>query len=692
MYNLNRYNFYLQSALDLMAMVLSFFVTMWWKVHFTGFYLDEFYHIVYQRFILLNVIFYLIIAFMFLHKNDFITRTTTEEVSNVARTVAGVMILFALYVFITKSNILYSRGFVIVYSCMFGALSFIFRVVTRKKLLPMFKEGKGAERLILVGPYENIRSKMKGLKKSRDWRFQVIGLVVTDRELKGEYIDDVEVISDSENMLEDVQNASADSLMLIDTDRDSRIENLVKAFGDLGKTVHIGIQDYSNLRSYTRFMDEIGDYPVVSYYPVLRIPKRNMIIKRTVDIVLSLLLLPLYLVLLILTTVFTKIQCRGPVLINRVRVGRNGRRFYFHRFRILRDDGEQRKKEGLSPYTVWGSFLHKTHLDGFPLILNVIGGDMSFVGPKAPSLPDFINDIPARKQNLSIKPGIIGRWACEDDEDKIIKLERDYIENWSFLKDLVITGKMILQFITFHSKRIFTEEEFSEESRVLAEYFEQRKPLEYDHSLYSKSPNMAYLFVKRLADILFSLIVIVLISPALLVLMLLVFLEDGGNPFYAHKRIGKNGERIRVYKFRSMRQDAGDLKKLLTPEQLEQYRKEFKIDDDPRITKVGNVLRKTSLDELPQLFNILGGSLSFVGPRPIVEKETLIYGDQIGKLLSVKPGLTGYWQAYARNNATYESGERQQMEMYYVDHCGAGLDIKILFKTVGSVLKREGAK
>ena len=251
---------------------------------------------------------------------------------------------------------------------------------------------------------------------------------------------------------------------------------------------------------------------------------------------------------------------------------------------------------------------------------------------------------------------------------------------------------MILQFITFHSKRIFTEEEFSEESRVLAEYFEQRKPLEYDHSLYSKSPNMAYLFVKRLADILFSLIVIVLISPVLLVLMLLVFLEDGGNPFYAHKRIGKNGERIRVYKFRSMRQDAGDLKKLLTPEQLEQYRKEFKIDDDPRITKVGNVLRKTSLDELPQLFNILGGSLSFVGPRPIVEKETLIYGDQIGKLLSVKPGLTGYWQAYARNNATYESGERQQMEMYYVDHCGAGLDIKILFKTVGSVLKREGAK
>ncbi len=135
-----------------------------------------------------------------------------------------------------------------------------------------------------------------------------------------------------------------------------------------------------------------------------------------------------------------------------------------------------------------------------------------------------------------------------------------------------------------------------------------------------------------------------------------------------------------------------NLEKLLTPEQLEQYRTEFKIDNDPRITKIGNVLRKLSLDELPQLFNILKGDISIVGPRPIVEKETQIYGDDVGKLLSVKPGLTGYWQAYARNNATYESGERQKMEMYYIDNNSLWLDIRILFKTVFSVLKKEGAQ
>ena len=131
----------------------------------------------------------------------------------------------------------------------------------------------------------------------------------------------------------------------------------------------------------------------------------------------------------------------------------------------------------------------------------------------------------------------------------------------------------------------------------------------------------------------------------------------------------------------------------LTPEQMQQYYTEFKIDNDPRITKVGNFLRKTSLDELPQLFNVLFNDMSLIGPRPLIESEIqMYYSDYYDVLLSAKPGVTGYWQAYARNNATYQSGERQQMELYYVHNASAWLDIKILFKTVVSVLKREGAQ
>ena len=205
--------------------------------------------------------------------------------------------------------------------------------------------------------------------------------------------------------------------------------------------------------------------------------------------------------------------------------------------------------------------------------------------------------------------------------------------------------------------------------------------------------SVIYLFIKRLFDFFSSLTMLLLLLPVFAIISILVKAEDGGNVFYKHNRIGMNGKKIGIYKFRSMKLNADKLEDVLTPEQLEEYKKEFKIDNDPRITKIGDFLRKSSLDELPQLINILKGELSVIGPRPIIEPELQMYNevDRI-KFLSVKPGLTGYWQAYARNNATYESGERQKMELYYVEHACVWLDIKILFKTVISVLKRDGAK
>ena len=233
-----------------------------------------------------------------------------------------------------------------------------------------------------------------------------------------------------------------------------------------------------------------------------------------------------------------------------------------------------------------------------------------------------------------------------------------------------------------------------DEITVLEEIEEAEKTLVYNHNFDSPKSigDKVYHFIKRLFDIVCSLMGLIVLSPIFLIVSFLVKWEDGGNIFYGHLRVGQDGKKIRVYKFRSMKMNVGNLEKLLTPTQLEQYRTEFKIDNDPRITKIGNILRRTSIDELPQLLNILKGDISIVGPRPIVEKETQIYGTDIAKFLSVKPGLTGYWQAYARNNATYESGERQKMEMYYVDNCSLWLDIKILFKTVESVLKKEGAQ
>lgn len=205
--------------------------------------------------------------------------------------------------------------------------------------------------------------------------------------------------------------------------------------------------------------------------------------------------------------------------------------------------------------------------------------------------------------------------------------------------------------------------------------------------------NGIYKFVKRVFDFIAALAAIAAISPLLLIISAVVYLGDPGPVIYGQLRIGKNGKAFKMWKFRSMYKNADKMIDQLTDEQRQQYITEFKIDNDPRITPVGNFLRKTSLDELPQLFNVLCNDMSLVGPRPLIESEIqTYYADMFDTLLSVKPGVTGYWQAYARNNATYQSGQRQQMEMYYVNHASIMLDIKILFRTVASVLRRDGAK
>ena len=198
-----------------------------------------------------------------------------------------------------------------------------------------------------------------------------------------------------------------------------------------------------------------------------------------------------------------------------------------------------------------------------------------------------------------------------------------------------------------------------------------------------------YLAIKRLIDIIGSLIGIILLSPIYIIIAILIKFDSPGKIVFGHTRKGKGGKDIKVYKFRTMYSNANEIFESFTSEQKEEYYKNFKLDNDPRVTKLGGFLRKTSLDELPQLFNILKGDMSIVGPRPVIEREISKYGDKAEKLFSVVPGLAGYWQANGRSDTTYE--ERVEMDMYYIDNMSFYLDVKILFQTAISVLKGEGA-
>lgn len=204
-----------------------------------------------------------------------------------------------------------------------------------------------------------------------------------------------------------------------------------------------------------------------------------------------------------------------------------------------------------------------------------------------------------------------------------------------------------------------------------------------------KIKNKPYIYVKRGIDVILSTIALVVLSPLFLILAILIKLDSKGPVFFLHTRIGKNGKNIKIYKFRTMVTNAEELIKEFTPEQMKKYKENYKLTNDPRITKIGKFLRKTSLDELPQLINIIKGDLSIIGPRPVVKDELEKYGENMAKFLSVTPGLTGNWAANGRNNTTYE--ERMRLELEYVDNISLKTDIKIFFQTIYAVIKKEGA-
>lgn len=200
--------------------------------------------------------------------------------------------------------------------------------------------------------------------------------------------------------------------------------------------------------------------------------------------------------------------------------------------------------------------------------------------------------------------------------------------------------------------------------------------------------------IKRLVDIIAGLAGTMLLIPITICMYIAkkILKEDDGPIFYDQLRIGKGGKHFKLYKYRSMVIGADKILEEYLAENEEariEFEQNQKLKNDPRITKLGNFIRKTSLDEFPQFINILKGDMSLVGPRPIVDREVELFGDKMKTVHSVRPGLTGYWAANGRSDTTYE--QRVEMEAYYAENFSLLLDIKIILKTIKSVIKKEGA-
>lgn len=199
-------------------------------------------------------------------------------------------------------------------------------------------------------------------------------------------------------------------------------------------------------------------------------------------------------------------------------------------------------------------------------------------------------------------------------------------------------------------------------------------------------------WAKRLFDITAGSLLLLALFPVMVVVAVMVR-SDGGPAIYSHTRVGRNGQRFGCLKFRSMVVNSAEVLQhhlAGNADAMAEWMETRKLNNDPRITSIGRILRKTSLDELPQLVNVLRGEMSIVGPRPITEDEMLLYGDQLGLYLSVSPGMTGSWQVSGRSNTTYS--RRVNLDAEYARNAGMHTDVAILTRTPLAVVKSKGAK
>jgi exopolysaccharide production protein ExoY len=388
-------------------------------------------------------------------------------------------------------------------------------------------------------------------------------------------------------------------------------------------------------------------------------------LKRARDLAICLALAPFALLLTLLVAVFIRLETDGPVFIAKQRNGRGGRAFQMLRFRTRCANARSYSESGMhlqdgllgrgattGSRTAVGRFLHATGLENLPALVNVMAGDMALVGPR----PRRYHTNSYRLWHtapLEVRPGLTGPCRVADrrlSRDEQTRLDIAYVRSQSTTLDVRIILSTLVVILSG--------------TRIL---------------------------LKRILDITIAAALLILVAPWMAVIAIAVRRTSSGPVLFRQLRVGVDGKPFRILKFRTMCSDAEMVlrsdRSLYTAFVDNGYKLPLGI--DPRITPIGRWLRRTSLDELPQLWNVLRGDMSLVGPRPVVPDEVAYYGDRAETFLSVLPGVTGLWQVCGRSDLPYP--ERCDVELDYVRTWSLSQDLLILYRTVGAVVSGRGA-
>jgi exopolysaccharide biosynthesis polyprenyl glycosylphosphotransferase len=398
----------------------------------------------------------------------FFRRGYFDEFVAVIRNQALFSILWVLILFLVHRSGDLSRLVFGYFTVINTILTFSFRIIFKQFMIKVYKTSKYSSRLLIVTTSEQIKMIIETLIGYNEWNRILVGVALIDKSLIGESVCGLPVVADRDSLLGYVVHHNVDEIFIKDSDimQDPVLENWISELEDMGVIVDVNIDIFNIPSNGIKTLNRVGKYAVVTFARNI-FSTRQIVAKRIVDIAGSL----VGMVLLGIATIFVapaiKLDSPGPVFFGQTRIGKNGRKFTFYKFRSMYRDAEQRKKELMKKnevkglmfkmeddprITKVGKFLRNTSIDELPQFWNVLRGDMSLVGTRPPTVDEFERYEAKHKCRLSMTPGLTGLWQISGrsdikDFDEVVKLDMQYIDNWSILKDikiLILTVKVVL--------------------------------------------------------------------------------------------------------------------------------------------------------------------------------------------------------------------------------------------------------
>jgi len=455
-----RVSVWLTLLIDLVSLLISFYLAAiirggilknWW---FVSIYIDA---------IIVLVLSCMVINFISDSNRNIFKRGYLAELICIIKSQAKLALILLAYMFAMKNSGLYSRVILFLFFAINTLLTFVLRSYMKIIMLLGYKKSALSNKVMLITVSRYVKNILRNMHRQYEWQSYVNSIAILDRDMVGEEIEGIKVIANRDNLYEAAkQNVVDEVFVKIPRTLELDLEELILEFEKMGIKVHINLDIFGNIKVKEKTIDEFAGYQVVTFSSVL-FDTRKAIIKRMMDILGGLVGCIITIFLTIFLAPMILIESRGPVFFTQIRVGKNGRRFKIYKFRSMYQDAEQRKAELMDKnemkgqmfkiandprITKVGKFIRRTSLDEFPQFFNVLKGDMSLVGTRPPTEDEFLQYESRHKRRLCLKPGLTGMWQVNGrsnitDFEEVVKLDFEYIDNWSIGLDIKLILKTI---------------------------------------------------------------------------------------------------------------------------------------------------------------------------------------------------------------------------------------------------------